>query len=340
MVFQPIANPILLGAILVPLLGLSFWLIITSLKTSPVTLRAWIRRSLAIILIGVMCFRPGLNEDKQVDIYTNQYNVYFVVDTTASMVAEDWDEESATRLSGVKKDIGHLVDEYSGAKFTLITFDSEAVIRTPLTKDATALMTSVKNMSPEITKNSKGSSPWLANELLTTTLQKNTEGFPDRANIVFMFTDGEKTSSDETTQTYVNSADYVQGGMVYGYGTEEGGEMKKQNGYYITSKEDIYIKDESSTPPITALSKIDETNLKTIAEQIGINYNLRSSSVPIESPELSEIDLTLEQNTNMRVINDYTWVAAFLLCILLSFELSSIILAFSRLRKTSGNING
>lgn len=339
MIFQPIANPVLLGILLFPLLGLSIWLVVTSLKASPVTLRAWIRRSLAIVIIGVMCFRPGFSEDKQVDIYTNQYNVYFVVDTTASMIAEDWDEEAATRLSGVKKDIGHLVDEYSGAKFTLITFDSAAVIRTPLTKDATALMTSVKNMSPEITKNSKGSSPWLANELLTNSLQKNSEGFPDRANIVFMFTDGEKTASEEVAQTYTPTADYIQGGMVYGYGTEEGGEMKKQNGYYITSKEDKYIQDESSTPPVTALSKIDEKNLKAIAEQIGVDYNLRDSTVPIESPEISEINLTLEQNTSMRIVNDYTWAGAFLLCILLSFELGSILLAFSRLRKTSGNIN-
>lgn len=340
MLFQPIINPILLGIILLPVLGLTIWLSISAWKSSPVMRKAWLRRGLAIIIIGVMCFRPGIGETKKVDIYTNQYDVYFIVDTTASMVAEDWDSDGATRLSGVKKDIGRLVDEYSGAKFALMTFDSSAIIRTPLTKDATALMTSVKNMSPEITKNSKGSSPWVATSLLETTLKKNAQLSPDRAKVIFMFTDGEKTSEDKTVSTYAGAATSIQGGSVYGYGTSKGGKMKKQNGYFITTKKDIYIQDESTTPPTNALSKIDQKNLKTISKELGVKYSLRDSDKPIEAPKVDSSNLSLDQNSSMQVTNDYTWVAALLLCILLSFELGIIILTLSRLKKVYGGTNG
>lgn len=339
MIFQPIFNPIMLSVIFAAFVVLG---VILAVKR-PVNRWSWVRRLFGIILVFIMCLRPGIGETVNATVYTNQYDVYFVVDTTASMVAEDWDN-GATRLSGVKEDISHLVDDYTGAKFSLITYDSEAVIRTPLTKDATALMTSVHVMSPEITRNSHGSSPWEANEpqtnaksgLLTSVLSADYKSQPDRTRLVFVFTDGEKTSSKPDTATFKTVAPYINGGAVYGYGTSAGGKMKVQNGYFITSSKNEYIMDKTQNPPQPALSKIDEKNLKLIADQLGVPYEHRESSKVVTPPKIKAETTNDKSHSQLKVFSDYTWVVGLALFMLLLFEFANILAIRIRLRTRGG----
>jgi Ca-activated chloride channel family protein len=312
-------------------MGVASYLAFKSRKTRSL-LWAWIRRGVVILLFGLLLLRPGIGEMKQVDIYTNQYDVYFVVDTTASMVAEDWGVDGATRLDGVKQDIGRIVDQYSGARYSLITFDSVAITRTPLTKDATAVMSSTNLLAPEITKYSKGSSIGIASNLLASTLSRSMEAEPERARIVFFFSDGEQTSGGEP-ESYERSASYIDGGAVYGYGTVDGGPMKKQNGLFITSKEDDYIMDTTQTPTSVALSKIDEENMSGIATQLTLDYSTRSEDTPIVIPELLEEELSITSSTGMNVTSDFTWAIAIPLYALLSFELAYILLFLTRMSR-------
>lgn len=331
MIFQPIFNiPIILVVVFLALSATSY-LAFKNRQTRPL-LWAWLRRGLAILLFGLLLLRPGIGEMKQVEIYTNQYDVYFVVDTTASMIAEDWGDNESTRMEGVKQDIGRIVDQYSGARYSLITFDSSAITRTPLTKDATAVMSSTNLLAPEITKYSKGSSVGIASELLSTTLSQNMEAEPERARIVFFFSDGEQTF-DGDPESYESSASYINGGAVYGYGTPEGGPMKKQNGIFITSNKDEYIMDTTQTPPTIALSKIDEENMNTIAVQLGLEYSIRSDDTPITIPELIEEELAISSTTGMKITSDFTWAVAIPLYALLSFELAYVLLFLTRMSR-------
>lgn len=339
MIFQPIFNPIVLTVVFSLVAIASIFLIVRR----PVNRWSWVRRLFGIILVFVMCLRPGIGETTNATVYTNQYDVYFVVDTTASMVAEDWDN-GATRLSGVKEDISRLVDDYTGAKFSLITYDSQAVIRTPLTKDATALMTSVHIMSPEITRNSHGSNPWEANEpqadakngLLTNVLSADYKTQPDRARLVFVFTDGERTSSQQSNSTFKPVAPYINGGYVYGYGTSTGGKMKVQNGYFITSSKDEYIMDKSQNPPKPALSKIDEKNLKLMAAQLGVSYEHRNGSKVVAAPAIKPTTTNEKTQSQLKVFADYSWVIGLILFMLLLFEFANILVVRIRLKTRGG----
>jgi len=331
MIFQPVFNLYAIIALTAICVAVAVYFACVNRKSRSL-IWAWSRRALIIALFGVLLLRPGIGEMKQVEIYTNQYDVYFVVDTTASMVAEDWGTDGEVRLDGVKQDIGRIVDQYAGARYSLLTFDSSAVIRTPLTRDASAVMSSTNLLSPEITKYSRGSSIGAASELLEGTLARNAQAEPERARVIFFFTDGEQTSSEEPA-SYESSAQYVTGGEVYGYGTEEGGPMKKQNGLYITSTEGEYIMDTTQNPPAPALSIIDEANLGDISTQLGLEYSVRSDDEPISIPEATEEELAVGSTTSMKVTSDFTWIIAIPLYGLMAFELAYVLLFLTRMSK-------
>lgn len=291
-----------------------------------------VRRVSIVLILTILALRPGVGEYKEVEILTNQYDVYFVVDTSASIVAEDWGDNNDTRLSAVKSDIGRLVDEYAGARYSLITFDSQGLLRTPLTKNASAVMTSVNILQPEITKYSVGSNLGSANEVLEKTLRQSVSVEPDRAKLVFFFTDGEQTSMADIG-SYANIQQYVNGGMVYGYGTVEGGKMLKQNGYVIVTNEDSpYIMDESISPPVEALSKLNEDNLRNISEELGLEYVIRDADTPIMFPLVDPGDLSSDI-TQMNTITDYSWLVASMLLIIVAFEVAYIFKFFIQIRK-------
>lgn len=86
---------------------------------------------------------------------------------------------------------------------------------------------------------------------------------PGRVQILFYFGDGEQTS-DKKPKSFSAIRSLVQGGVVMGYGTDQGGPMKENVGYTLDPGEKVdYIKDYTSTDYAgdrTAISKIDEGN--------------------------------------------------------------------------------
>lgn len=324
MVIQPVI-PIFITVTFV-VIGLVF--IIWMMKTQLSERYRWGYRALYVLLIGGLLLRPGVPEYQNVEVYTNQYDVYFVVDSTMSMIAEDWEPgTNKTRLDGVKEDIQNLLQEYSGAKFSLIKFDSEsASLTTPLTKDATSVMTAVRNLSPELTRSAKGSEPTIGAGTVKDVISRNAEDNPDRARIVFYFGDGETTKTTTSANSYAEVGALVNGGAVYGYGTPEGGKMKIQNGYFITANEGKYIQD--PTTGKDGLSIIDESKLNQIATELKVPYMHRSADTPIEYVDL-ESKIAVDTDTSMNIVNDYSWVLALSLILLISVD-TTVILIFLR----------
>lgn len=332
MIFQPIIPIFFIIIIIASLVILSAFILISNRK-QPVLLRRWILRCFILFLIPVMMLRPGFAEEKETEVFTNQYDIFFVVDTTSSMIAEDWEPDIlSNRLSAVKQDISRLVDEYSGSRYGLITFNSSAYVQTPLTKDSSALMSSVKNILPEITRNSSGSEVRIAEALLKKTLTETAETNPDRARLVFFFSDGEETADVISGQAkpFNDISSLISGGAVYGYGTEQGGKMPIQSGYYI-SNDKGYIQDPSTGTD--ALSKIDEANLKALSEELQVPYYHRTYETPIQVEDL-EINLSPEV-INTKTVNDYTSFIAILFVILLSLNVGFALVSLKRVKNNA-----
>jgi Ca-activated chloride channel family protein len=286
---------------------------------------AWSVRGGMVVLVLLIALRPGVPGDGGIEA-TTDVDVFFVVDTTTSIVAEDWNG-SSPRLDGVRGDVADLVEAYPGATFALLTFDSSAVLRVPLTSDATAIANAAEVLAPEITTYSAGSSISQANDLLSSTLQRANDADPDRSRIVYYFGDGEQTSP-APIESFDESASLVSAGFVFGYGTEAGGPMRVQTGYYDDDKtDDGYVTDDSGS---SALSVIDEQNLRTVADELGVEYVHRAAPGDVPIADVGSSLTRSSSDESARGTTELYWIPAAALVLLLAVEAAG---ALRRLRE-------
>jgi len=307
MTFQPILPAVLVVLVTLAFAGLAVW----QLVRRPDARLAWGGRVALALACGLLLLRPGIPGGTSETLATD-VDVLLVVDTTASIVAEDWDGDRP-RLDGVREDVQQIVDAYPGARFALITFAADAVVRVPLTTDTTALVTSLSVLRPEVTANSRGSSIGVAAPLLEETLDKAASVSPDRARMVFYFGDGEQTGSGKP-ESFAGSASEVSGGAVLGYGTAEGGPMRGTTAGVDGPGDYIQYEGER------ALSVIAPETLERIAEQLGVAYQERSAGAALELPPAPATATTAQGSTES--IADLSWIVALVVAVLLAAELA------------------
>lgn len=296
--------------------------------------RRW-RRTLMVVLLLIAALRPGIPGD-YVNASATNLNVYFVVDTTSSMIAEDYGG-THQRLDGVKDDIHKIARELTGARFSLITFDQTARVRMPLSTDALALDASVNTLMPEPNQYSHGSSVTIAGPTVAALLEVAAKKYPDRGRMVFYFGDGEQTAPTPPEPIQVRDG-LVEGGAVLGYGTSSGGRMRETRSRY--SDTDIrYIKDPSTGQD--ARSKIDEAALRTIAGHLQVPYVLRSGEDSI-APAMVDVDLskfgTSEEMEKAKIRNraDLYWWFLLPVIALGAWEAGGALSALSAMRAARG----
>lgn len=244
--------------------------------------RAGVRHAMLVLLLVGAALRPGLPGGK-VQAAAADLNVFFVVDTTTSMVAEDYGN-AEPRMAGVRQDIAAIAEELPGARFSVITFDTAAHVRMPLTTDTLALDTITSVLEPQVTSYAKGSSITAARQVLSERLTLARQSHPGRPRLVFYLGDGEQTSAKAPEPMDLEDG-LVAGGAVLGYGTASGGRMRENTGEDYddgsTGGGDAsYLRDSSGDGAGYALSTIDEGRLQQIAGQLGVPYVHRSAGDP------------------------------------------------------------
>lgn len=296
MTFLPALNLPVLVVLLIALLAAIWWNPTARAVPGESAGTHW-RLSSAAVLLFLAALRPGLPGDELAGAATN-LNVYFVVDTTTSIVAEDFGP-GRPRLDGVRSDILAIVRDLPGARYSILTFDADARVRLPLTADTTALEAAVETFGPEPSEFSRGSSVTVANDRLETLLSRSDARHPERGRVVFYLGDGEQTAPGDPAPFRIPKG-LVQGGSVLGYGTADGGPMATTLSRYGSG--DDHVKDPSTGED--AISVIDEARLKAIAAQLGVGYLHRSAGDP-SGPMIAGIDLarfgTTEQLEQARV---------------------------------------
>ena len=226
-----------------------------------------ILKVLIIIIIFIINIRPMV-QNGEMEVLTSDVSVLFVIDKSVSMAALDYNGENE-RLEGIKKDCSHIIDELSGAKFSLITFGDTAKQEMPFTIDGNMVSSMIKSIRTEDDYYAKGTSINISNEVIEKTL-KDSKASPV---VLFFITDGEITTQDKTLQSFANIKQYISDGAVLGYGTTTGGKMinstykdQPDSAYYYK-----YYYDENNRRQ-TALSKLDENNLNKLAGDMGVDY--------------------------------------------------------------------
>lgn len=276
---------------------------------------AWLRRALAVVLLALVAARPG-SAPRQAAGLGSDLDVYFVIDRTASMVAEDHDG-SRPRFDGVRADVVAIARALPGARFSLVGFDNDVQTMLPLVSDVTALVNAVDVMRPEVTAYSSGSSPRLPVAYLQETMTTSTEDEPDRRRIVFLVTDGEATVAAPDAPTFDAVADVIDGGAVLGYGSTTGGRMRGWDGVERTAQPFI-IDPETGEE---AVSRIDERELEAMADELDVPYVHREGPGGIRAA-LTAVDASGRQATGaeLPVRDDRGWVFALALLTLVLWE--------------------
>lgn len=222
-----------------------------------------IRQLIIILLIFLINLRVMVRDDNA-EVISNDLDVLFVVDNTISMIAEDYNGDN-TRLSAVKEDIKHIVEELEGAKFSIVTFDNVPKILLPYTRDKDIIYESINIIQTSTYVFARGTTLNTAIQGMETQLESSSKS-ENRARIVFFFSDGEITVEDKVdTREFGALKDYISEGAVLGYGTDEGGHMYVRTDNFGSYQ---YVKYQGKK----AVSKIDENNLELVSDSLGIDY--------------------------------------------------------------------
>ena len=179
----------------------------------------------------------------------------------------------------------YIMDKLYGAKFAIVTFDDTSKIMAPFTMDTNLIGESIDILNVSNYVYAKGTSLNKPIENMRSVFMAS-EKNSNRARIVFFISDGEITNNDELNKSgYSDLKQYISDGAVLGYGTTTGGYMYV-NDLYDDSY--TYVEDKSSYPYTKAISRIDEVNLETIANSLGVDYIYMDNQANIDS-KLEEI---------------------------------------------------
>lgn len=230
----------------------------------------FIRQIIIISLLFIINLRVMyLSKKSKVQNLALDTDIILVIDTTVSMLAEDYNGKD-TRLEGVQEICDYITDELQGAKFSIITFGNYAQKAVPMTNDISIIKDTVDTMNVVDANYAKGSILDLPKELLEETLETNYNKDKSRKRIVFYISDGEITGENKKIESFKDCSKYIDNGAVLGFGTSEGGKMQITN--WDGSKEYKTYFDENTYEEKTGISKIDEDNLKQIADDMKIDY--------------------------------------------------------------------
>ena len=226
----------------------------------------YVRQIIAVVLIFVINLRLTIPSGFEQQGISLDIDVLFVIDNTISMLAEDYNGNER-RLDAVKEDCRYIVENFKGASFSVVTFDNEVLLRTPYTVDTNMTIQTINMLKSQGKLYAKGTSLNDAMKSMEGFLNKNRNTY----QIVIFISDGELTKKNKL-DSFPELAQYVDAGVVLGYGTDAGGPMKVI--YYPGSDEEpeyLYYYD-SYYNRKQAISKIDEKNLKSIAKDFGVEY--------------------------------------------------------------------
>lgn len=288
-------------------------------RTGDVPQRTWSRRAGMVVCLAAATLTPAVPAD--VDRVESTAEVFFVVDLTGSMAAEDYNGDQQ-RLDGVRQDVLDIVESMPGARFSIIGFSSSAARQLPLTSDTNAIRTWVETMQREASLYSAGSTMDRPHDMLLDTLTRAQENNPEHVRVVYFMSDGEDTNGDDSAPSepgrYTDIDPLVDAGAVLGYGTEEGGRMREYSGF--GEEWESYIQAPGGGE---AISQIDQDNLQRIADEMGVDYLHRTAPGGLEA--VTDVDaeqIAAEDGRQpAHLYRDVVWPFMLVLAALLVWEM-------------------
>jgi len=273
---------------------------------------------------------------------TSTTEVWLVLDRTGSMAAEDWGSAAQPRLEGVREDAGTILSRTAGARLSVSTWDSQLQTVVPLTTDISAVRSFLETFHQEASEFSRGSSPDRPVAALLEKLRRAEQSNPQNVRYLVVLSDGETSNTDEAADpsAWGALADHIDGGLVIGYGTAQGGPMRAyrvgdgtvsrpggsgdaQSGGAQSGDAPEYIRDRSQPGAPIAISRIDEDALRGIASALGVTYVHSPDTPAIASAASSLMDgaeLVAASREELATYRFLIWPFALVLAALVAWE--------------------
>ncbi len=282
----------------------------------PMSTMVLVARRVGIVLaLVVILTQPGFGT-RAVPTQTADIEVLVVVDRTRSMAALD--HQDGPRLYGVQQDLTDLADQLPGARFALLTFGTDVTLELPFTSDTASFRTGVETMHLEGPFDGSGSLVDRPLQAMRDILERAEEEHPERRRVVVFVSDGENTAEEEQS-SFAELEELVDGGVVLGYGTEDGARMPEAEDL---STDGGYVYDQESGED--AISRIDEDNLRAIADELGVDYEHRTAPGGTAAiAEDFEASYAFDSRDGAPAKHDLTWLFGLLLLGLVLLELRS-----------------
>ena len=315
-------DPIISAGVFIPLLIVMVAIIIIN-KSHLVT------RLLMVFLLFIINERPMIRNSNEIS-YELDLDLMFVIDTTVSMNATDTSD--ATRLDTAKRLCNEIIKELPSSRVSVITYDNVAYMKYPSTQDYETILSVINDLKILNPFNSAGSSLTVPIKYLEMSLKSAAENsdYHDgkRQNYVFILGDGELKKEERLATNfddYDKIVDLIDGGIIIGIGTEDGGKIKiteKEVAKEAISKiadDEGFLIDSSTDSP--AISKMDEGNLKEFANKLNLEYIRWDSNKLID--EINRIKINASENNNNRrnQDKDIYYYFYFIILLLLLYEL-------------------
>ena len=223
---------------------------------------------------------------------------------------------------------------YPDASFAALRFGASGTLDVPLTPDAPAIDNWANTLAVEATSVSAGSSLDAPIDQLLLTAKSIREAHPDDAIVLYLITDGEQTSN-VTRRTFSSLRQYLNDGFTVGVGSTEGGKIPViADGVSAgdSNTTDHWVVDPDTGEP--GISKMDEKNLKDIADEISGTYvavnasQTLADSVSAKSSKQWRMTTTVKERTRTTPV---VWPLAIALAILLAMEVGAWIATSRRL---------
>ncbi len=240
----------------------------------------FIRQIVIVILLFLINLRIMV-PDPNAETVQKKVDVLFVVDNTISMQAEDYGSSMDKRMTAVRNDCAYIMSKLPGAQFSVVSFANTEQMLIPYTIDTANVMQSLNSLQGQATLYATGTGFEGILDYMEDLLDRDS----DHLQVVFFISDGEITH-DTTLKSHPGLKDYIDCGAVLGYGTEEGGKMHAVAFFGDEEIEELYYYDEDYNRR-PALSCIDEENLQSIAEDMGVAY--------VHMTKTSQIDAVLNE---------------------------------------------
>lgn len=289
-----------------------------------------IRIAMAVLAI-LIAVRPGLGggDDESTKVGSD-LEVLLVVDETLSMSALDH-AGVRSRLEGVREDLGDVTHALPDARFGLIGFGHDVKMDLPFTSSRQAVDRAVAGIAREPMLAGTGTVMDRPLALMQSVLARAEKERPDRRRIVILVSDGENTAPGVKQDSFAPLAPFIDGGAVLGYGTPAGGRMPTGGEPPWT-----FVRDVSTSAD--ALSRIDDANLRTIAEELGIEYAYRGGTGDLTdwARGLSRGAAETERGEEYEDKQELYWILALLLAALAVVELRLDVAAWRQAKEVAG----